>query len=68
MVPKAVGSTHHWEVGMTNGSADRSQRRYWVGVLILIIIGWIVYAVAGGPSTPGPHPVGDSGAAPVVRQ
>ena len=53
---------------MTNGSADRSQRRYWIGVLILIIIGWIVYAAARGLSTPGPHPVGDSGAAPVVRQ
>jgi hypothetical protein len=53
---------------MANGNAERSLHRYWIGALILIVIAWIVYAVARGPSTPAPHPVGDSGAAPVVRQ
>jgi hypothetical protein len=53
---------------MANGNSNRSLRRYSIGALILIIIGWIVYAVARGPSTPAPHPVGDSTAAPVVRQ
>jgi hypothetical protein len=53
---------------MANGNANRSLRRYWIGVLILIVIAWIVYALARGPSTPGPQTVGDSGAAPVVRQ
>jgi hypothetical protein len=52
---------------MANGNAERSMQRFWIGALILVVIAWIIYAVARGPSTPGPHPVGDSGAAPVVR-
>jgi hypothetical protein len=52
---------------MADGNANRSLQRYWIGVLILIIIVWIVYALARGPATPGPHPVGQTGAAPVVR-
>lgn len=53
---------------MANGNSTRSLQRYSIGALILIIIGWIVYLMARGPSTPGPQPVGDTGAAPVVRQ
>jgi hypothetical protein len=56
------------EVNMANRNSTRSMQRYAIGALILIIIGWIVYVAARGPSTPGPHPVGDSGAAPVIRQ
>jgi len=53
---------------MAKGNANRSLQRYWIAVLVLIVIAWIVYALARGLSTPAPHPVGDSGAAPVVRQ
>jgi hypothetical protein len=52
---------------MANREPQRSLQRYWLGALILIIIAWIIYAAARGPSTPGPTPVQDSGAAPSVR-
>ncbi len=53
---------------MANRAPPPSLQRYWVWALILIIVAWIVYAVAGGLSTPGPRVMADSGAAPLVRQ
>ena len=34
----------------TNG--PRSLKRYAIGALILVVIAWIIYALAGGPSVP----------------
>ena len=49
--------------------ADRdpwqSLTRYSIIALIVIIIAWIIYAVAGGLSTPGSRPDRDTIAAPV---
>jgi hypothetical protein len=51
--------------------ADRdpwqSLTRYSVVVLIVILVLWVVFAVTGGPSTPGPQPVGDTLEAPAVK-
>jgi len=51
--------------------ADRdpwqSLTRYSIVALIVIIIAWIIYAVAGGLSTPGPGPDRDTVAAPLVK-
>jgi hypothetical protein len=52
---------------MASRGPQRSLHRYWIGVLILIIIAWIIYAAARGTSTPGPAAVQDSDAAPSVR-
>lgn len=52
---------------MANREPPRSLQRYAIGALILIIIAWVIYAAARGPSTPGPAAVQDSGAAPSVR-
>jgi hypothetical protein len=40
---------------------------YSIIVLVVILIVWIIYAVAGGPPTPGPRPDRDSLEAPVVK-
>jgi hypothetical protein len=37
---------------MTGPPPQRSLKGVWILVLAVIIIAWIVYAVAGGPSTP----------------
>jgi hypothetical protein len=34
----------------TNG--PRSLKRYAIGALVLIVIAWLIYALAGGPSAP----------------
>ncbi len=51
--------------------ADRdpwqSLTRYSIIALIVILIVWIIYAVAGGPSTPGPQTDRDTSAAPAVK-
>jgi hypothetical protein len=51
--------------------ADRDSwqglRRYSIVALVVILLLWIIYTVAGGPSTPGPQAHEDSTAAPVVR-
>ena len=51
--------------------ADRdpwqSLRRYSIVALIVIIIAWIIYAVAGGLSTPGSRPDRDTIAAPLEK-
>jgi hypothetical protein len=52
---------------MANRTPPPSLQRYWIWVLILIVLALIVYSAAGGPSTRRPHVVGDSGAAPVVH-
>ena len=52
---------------MANRDAPRGLFRYGVGVLILIVIALIVYAVARGAATPGPRAVVDSTVVPKVR-
>jgi hypothetical protein len=59
--------TERLEVDMATRGPQRSLQRYWIAVLILILIAWIIYAAMRGPSTPGPAAVQDSGAAPTVR-
>lgn len=54
-------------VDMANRGAPRGLFRYGIGVLVLILIAWIIYAVAGGTTTPGPKAVLDSTVAPKVQ-
>ena len=42
-------------------------KRYSIGALIVIIIVWIIYALSGGLSTPGPRPEWDSIPAPGAK-
>ena len=42
----------------------RSLKRYAIGALILIVIAWIIYALAGGPS----GPERERGASPPAQQ
>ena len=52
---------------MANRGTPRGLFRYGIGVLLLILIAWIIYAVAGGTSTPGPNAVLDSTVTPKVQ-
>jgi hypothetical protein len=52
---------------MANRDTPRGLLRYGIGVLVLIIIAFIIYAVARGTSTPGPKPFVDSTVAPKVQ-
>jgi hypothetical protein len=45
---------------MAEPAAQRSLKRVWIGALVLIIVLWIVYALAGGPSTPSSETAPDS--------
>jgi hypothetical protein len=45
----------------------QSLTRYSIVVLIGIVILWIIYALTGGPSTPGPRPEGDTIPAPAAK-
>jgi hypothetical protein len=40
------------EAGVVEPAPQRSMKRVFIWVLIIIIAIWIVYALAGGPSTP----------------
>ena len=42
-------------------------KRYSIGALIAIIIAWIIYALSGSLSTPGPRPERDSILAPGAK-
>jgi ABC-type transporter Mla subunit MlaD len=37
---------------MAEPEAPRNLKRVWIGVLVLIVVAWIIYAATGGPSTP----------------
>jgi len=37
---------------MADTGSPRNLKRVWIGVLIVVVLAWIVYAVSGGPSTP----------------
>jgi hypothetical protein len=49
---------------MAEPAAPRNLKRVWIGVLILIVVAWIIYAASGGPATPqaetGPAPSAQS--------
>jgi hypothetical protein len=40
------------EVNMAEPEAPRNLKRMSIGVLILVVVAWIIYAVSGGPKTP----------------
>jgi hypothetical protein len=61
------GAHHFPGVDMANRGTPRGLFRYGVGLLVLIIVAWIIYAVAGGTTTPGPKAVLDSTVAPKVQ-
>ena len=48
---------------MAEPAAARSLKRVWIGVLILVVVAWIVYAATGGPSTPK----AETGSAPAAE-
>jgi hypothetical protein len=50
---------------MADRDSWQSLTRYSIVALIVIIIAWIIYAVAGGLSTPGSRPDRDTIAPPV---
>jgi hypothetical protein len=37
---------------MAEPGAPQNLKRVWIGVLILVVVAWIIYAASGGPSTP----------------
>ena len=39
---------------MANTEEPRSLQRYWLGVLLLIVVAWIIYSLIGGPTPPEP--------------
>jgi hypothetical protein len=38
--------------GMAEPAPQRNMKRVFIWILIIILVIWIVYALAGGPSTP----------------
>jgi hypothetical protein len=49
---------------MAEPASQQSLKRVWIWALVLIVAAWIVYAVAGGPSTPPSQTAADSVAEP----
>ena len=37
---------------MAEPASQRSLKRVWILVLLAVVVGWIIYAVTGGPATP----------------
>ena len=48
------------EVSMAEPSSQRNLKRVWIGVLVIIVAAWVIYALAGGPSTPASETAADS--------
>jgi hypothetical protein len=48
---------------MVEPEEPRNLKRVWIGVLILVVVAWIIYAITGGPSTPRT----ETGSAPVTQ-
>jgi hypothetical protein len=51
---------HNLEAHMAEPAPQRSLKKVWIGVLVVIVILWIVYALTGGPSTPTTETAPDS--------
>jgi hypothetical protein len=51
---------------MAEPASQRSLKRVWIWALALVIVAWVVYALAGGLSTP-PSQTGADSAAPSPR-
>jgi hypothetical protein len=45
---------------MVEPAPQRSLKRVWIMALVLIIVIWVIYALAGGPSTPSTETAPDS--------
>jgi hypothetical protein len=45
---------------MAEPASQRSLKRVWIVVLVIIVAVWIIYALAGGPSTPASETAADS--------
>jgi hypothetical protein len=45
-------------------ASQRSLKRVWIWALVIIVAVWIIYALAGGPSTPPRETAADSLAEP----
>jgi hypothetical protein len=45
---------------MAEPASQRNLKRVWIGVLVIIVAVWIIYALAGGPSTPASETAADS--------
>jgi hypothetical protein len=37
---------------MAESEPTRNLKRVWIGLLIVVVVAWIIYAVSGGPKTP----------------
>lgn len=37
---------------MAEPAPQRSLKKVWILVLVIIVVVWVIYAVTGGPSTP----------------
>jgi hypothetical protein len=48
---------------MAETGSPQNLKRVWIGVLLLVVIAWIVYAATGGPSTPK----AETGSAPATQ-
>jgi uncharacterized membrane protein (DUF485 family) len=48
------------EVSMADPGSQRSLTRVWILVLAVIVLAWVIYALAGGPSTPATRTGTDS--------
>jgi hypothetical protein len=48
------------EVTMAESAPQRSLKRVWIWVLVLIVAAWVIYALTGGPSTPASETAADS--------
>ena len=45
---------------MADPGSQRSLTRVWILVLAVIVVAWVIYALAGGPSTPATRTGSDS--------
>jgi hypothetical protein len=52
------------EASVVEPASQRSLNRVWILVLVIIVVVWVIYALAGGLSTPPSGTAADSVAEP----
>jgi len=52
------------EVSMAEPASQRNLKRVWIWILVIVVAVWVIYALAGGPSTPASGTAADSAAEP----